>query len=75
MKKANKVQTLQGLIKILKKRRKELGVTQQQLAEYCNLSRNGIVQLEGGEKNDMKLSTLLKVSTMLGLNILIEEDD
>ncbi|RYZ51609.1 MAG: XRE family transcriptional regulator [Proteobacteria bacterium] len=59
---------------VIKKRRGELGITQKQLADFCNLSHNGISKLEGGE-TDIKLSTLLKMSVILGFKITLEMDE
>lgn len=55
----------------IKARRKELGVTQKELADYCNLSHNGISRIEVAD-SDVKLSTLLKMSHILGFKIVIE---
>lgn len=59
----------------LKKRRKDLDVTQFELAQYCNLSREGIRKIESG-KSDIQVTTLVKMSKILGfkINIEIEED-
>lgn len=62
------------LAEIIKSRRKELQVTQKELAAFCNLSHNGISQIELGEK-EIKLSTLLKMSKMLGLSVVIEIEE
>ena len=62
------------LSKIIKKRRKELKITQKNLAVFCNLSVNGISQIEVGA-SDIKLSTLLKVSKILGFKILFETEE
>ena len=59
---------------MIKRRRDELGITQKQLADFCDLSHNGINKLGGGE-TDIKLSTLLKMSTILGFKITLEMDD
>lgn len=56
---------------ILKKRRKELGLTQKQLADYCNLSHNGISRIELGDKS-VRLSTLLKLSKILGFKVTLQ---
>ena len=60
--------------KIIKKRRKAIGSTQKQLADFCNLSHNGISRIEIGE-SDVKLSTLLKITEMLGVSINIKLED
>jgi len=57
----------------LKARRKELGVTQQTLADFCNLSHNGISRIEVAD-SDVKLSTLLKMGKILGFKLAIETE-
>lgn len=57
----------------LKARRKELGVTQKKLADFCNLSHNGISRIEVAD-TDVKLSTLLKMSKILGFKIVFEPE-
>ena len=51
---------------ILKDRRKELKITQKQLAEKVGKKREYIAVLEKGE-TDMQLSTFLNISSALGL--------
>ena len=65
---ALKISSLSQLGLLLKQRRKELGVTQKELAMLCNLSHNGISKIELG-LSDVKCSTLLKLSTFLGFEI------
>jgi transcriptional regulator with XRE-family HTH domain len=57
--------------KILKSRRKELEITQKELADYCNLSHNGISQIEVGEKS-VRLFTLLKLGKILGFKVVLK---
>ena len=57
--------------KALKKRRKDLGITQKQLADYCNLSHNGISRIEVADKS-LRLSTLLKFSKILGFKLILK---
>lgn len=58
----------------LKSRRKELGVSQKELAQICNLSHNGISRIEVAD-SDTKLSTLLKMGKFLGFHIKFEMED
>lgn len=58
----------------LKSRRKELGITQKELAAFCNLSHNGISRIEVAD-SDVRLSTLLKMSKMLGFKIVLEMEE
>lgn len=60
--------------KALKARRKELGITQKELAKFSNLSHNGISRIEVGD-SDIKLSTILKIGKMLGFAILLEHGE
>ena len=60
--------------KVLKDRRNELQITQKQLADFSDLSHNGISQIEVGEKS-VRLSTLLKLGKMLGFKIVLKMDD
>jgi transcriptional regulator with XRE-family HTH domain len=62
------------IAKALKERRQDLNITQKQLAAYCNLSHNGISRIELGE-SDIKLSTLMKMSRMLGFKIVFEMEE
>lgn len=66
--------SLQDLADTLKSRRKELDITQKQLADFCNLSHNGISRIELGD-SDVKLSTLLKMSKLLGFTIVLDMAD
>jgi transcriptional regulator with XRE-family HTH domain len=66
-----KINQEQDLVEILQRRRKELGITQKELAAFCNLSHNGISKFESGN-SDVMLSTILKMSKMLGFEIVIE---
>jgi DNA-binding XRE family transcriptional regulator len=56
---------------ILKARRREIKITQKQLAEKVGKKREYISLLEKGE-TDMKLSTFLNISGALGLNFSLE---
>lgn len=61
--------TLQSLGKLLKKRRLELGLSQQQLAERISkLDRSKISDMENG-KEDFLFSTLIKVCEALEISL------
>lgn len=62
------------LAKALKERRKELDITQKELASVCDLSHNGISRIEVAD-SDIKLSTLLKMGKFLGFKIVLEMDE
>lgn len=62
------------LAETLKGRRKELNITQKSLADFCNLSHNGISRIEMAD-SDIKLSSLLKMSKILGFKITLEMED
>lgn len=72
--KKKRIQSAKNLAQALKDRRKELGITQKSLAEFCNLSHNGISRIEIGD-SDVKLSTLLKMSKLLGFQIVFELEE
>ena len=61
----------QQLGSLVRERRKSLGLTQTELATLCNLSLNGISNIEKGA-TDIRLSTLQKISTFLGFKIALE---
>lgn len=56
----------------IKNQRKEMKVTQDELANFAGLSRIGVVKLEKDE-GDIKLSTLLKVANLLGFEIVLRK--
>ena len=60
--------------KILKQRRKILQITQKQLGDICDLSHNGISQIELGN-SDIKLSTLLKMAQIAGIKVILDTGD
>ena len=68
------IKSLPQATNLLKKRRKKLGISQTELAQYCNLSRSGISLIELGEK-DIRLTTLLKICKILGVEMTLELDD
>ena len=57
---------------LIKKLRKDQGVTQEDLAGFAGLSRLGVVKLEQ-EEHDIKLSTLIKVANLLGFEIVLRK--
>ncbi len=69
-----KIESLMELGQLLKSRRKELGITQKQLAKFTNLSNTGISRIELAQ-NDVQFETLLKLTGFLGLKINIEIED
>lgn len=68
------ISSIEDLARCLKRRREELGMTQKQLAEYCNLSHNGISRIELAEKS-LRFSTLLKLSKFLGFKVALRIED
>jgi len=67
----NIISSTEKLAEILKKRRHQLKITQKSLADFCDLSHNGISRIELGE-SDVQLSTILKLSKILGFKIILE---
>ncbi len=55
---------------LIRTRRKELKLTQEELAIFCELSINGISKIERGI-SDVRLSTLLKLKELLGCDIIL----
>lgn len=65
------INSKEDLAQTLKARRHQLKITQKTLADFCNLSHNGISRIELGE-SDVQLSTILKMSKVLGFKIILE---
>lgn len=71
-----KIESTEQLVKTLIKRRKDLGISQSELAKLCNLSVNRISKLESNEgEREVKLSTLFKLSQVLGVKIVLEFEE
>ncbi len=67
------IESIEQLVGILADRRKELGISQAELAELSNLSVNGISKFESNNgEREVKLSTLFKLSKFLGFTIKLE---
>lgn len=60
--------------KMIRAARKRQQVTQQELADFSGLHRNGIAKIEAGTV-DVKVSTLLRIASLLRLSVLVEETD
>ena len=56
---------LQRIGQQIQQRRKALGLTQTELAMLCDLSINGISNIEQG-KTDVRWTTLMKIGEILG---------
>lgn len=54
---------------LLRKHRREQGLTQQQLADQVGLSKGGIGAIETGETVEPERSTILKLARALGLDV------
>lgn len=72
--KTEEIQDPKKLGLLIKTRRKEMKITQEEVAKFCNLSHTGIGKIENG-MSDVKLSTLLKLFKILGLKIQIKIED
>ena len=65
--------SIEELVIQIKNRRKELGISQAQLAQLCDLSVNGISKFESNAGDrEVKLSTLFKLSEVLGYKLCLE---
>ena len=60
--------TQEDIGKVIKERRKKLGVNQQTLADLSDIAVNTVVAIERGEGNP-KLNTLLTILNTLGLQM------
>lgn len=64
---------IKELVEQIKERRKELGISQKDLAELCDLSVNGISKFESNAGDrEVKLSTLFKLSDVLGFKLSLD---
>ena len=68
------ISTIDELVQILKQTRRSKGITQLDLADFSGLSNHGISKIELGS-SDPRLSTLLRLTELLGLRIIIESDE
>ena len=70
------VNSIKDLVEKLVARRKSLGISQAEMAQLCNLSVNGISKFESnaGER-EVKLSTLFKLSEVLGFKLSLEFEE
>lgn len=50
---------------LVERRRKELNMTQVQLADYCGLNRMTILDIENGRNTDPKTDTLMTLARVL----------
>lgn len=57
-----------SIASVIKKLRRKRKITQTQLADYAGLSRAGVAKIEAGA-SDIKLSTLISIATLLGLDL------
>lgn len=55
-------------------RRKELGITQEQLAELCNVGINTLISIEGSQGNPT-LGVINRILSVLGLHLEIKVND
>ncbi len=62
---------VQTLGQTIKKRRKELSITQPHLAELANISTNTLYKLERGQGNP-SLDVLNKLAEVLGMELTLE---
>ncbi|MBN1113852.1 MAG: helix-turn-helix domain-containing protein [Oligoflexia bacterium] len=65
-----KINSAEDMASIIREYRKQQKITQEKLAGFSRLSRQGILKLEKKE-NDIKLSTLLKVLSLLGFELVV----
>ena len=64
------IENTEALVKAIVARRKELKLSQSELAKLCNLSTNGISKFESSPgSREVKLSTIFKISEVLGFKL------
>jgi len=67
------IESIEELVTQLAHRRKELGISQAELANLSDLSVNGISKFESNKgEREVKLSTVFKLSQFLGFKIKLE---
>ena len=64
----NETDVLNNIGKIIIQRRKELGITQEDLAYSANVDRTYIGSIENGKQN-ISISILCKIANVLNLNM------
>lgn len=71
------IKNTKDISQLLKARREELGISQAELAQLCNLSLNGISKLESNKDGtrEVKLSTLFKLSKFLGFELALKVEE
>lgn len=57
--------------RIIQIRRKELGITQQELADICEVGINTLVAIERGQGNP-SVKTLIKIGSALGYDLVLQ---
>ncbi|MEX3969573.1 helix-turn-helix domain-containing protein [Paraburkholderia caribensis] len=67
---SNAVSTLERVASTLATRRKELGLTEDQIATAAGLSRTRIIKIERQLAENVRLSTLARLATALNLDVL-----
>ncbi|MCF0131043.1 MAG: helix-turn-helix transcriptional regulator [Pseudobutyrivibrio sp.] len=67
-----KIDSSKDFGQMIKKRRKQLGYTQQYLAEYTGLSASYISNLENG-KGTAEIGKAIYLANLLGLDIIMKE--
>ena len=68
----SRITNTKELGKLIRDKRKEKGLTQSELAMYCNTGIRFISDLENG-KPTMQVEKVLVVLSMLALNVYVEE--
>ena len=69
-----KIQSAQELGETIRRRRKELGLTQLELVQYCGCSPKFLIELEAG-KPTVRFDKVLKIIMMLGCDLCVQSRD
>ena len=73
---STQLENSEQLVKVLIKRRKDIGMSQIELSKLCDLSINGISKFESSAgAREVKLSTLFKLGKVLGFKINLEFEE
>jgi len=62
------------LLELIKQKRKEKGISQQEIADYLGISQNAYKNIEIG-RTSLKLETLYQIASYLGIDIFQEKQN
>lgn len=68
-----KISNVKDFGPLIKKKRKSLQISQQELADVCGVGRRFISELESGKKNRFDISLILRVLKRLDYDIYLKD--